>query len=105
MATDTSSQKRTKHIRVKAQFVNDAFDKGIISLEWVPTEANPSDIFTKPLESHLFTKHRSTITGRKRNDQYWLSAPMSQSPNKKKTSKTTQRKTQSERKEEDGHAN
>jgi hypothetical protein len=92
MGGDSSSQKRTKHIRVKEQFVNDAHDGGDITLEWLPTGDNPADMFTKPLDNQLFFKHRGTIMGTEDNDQYWLSNPLSQAPAVKKRKKPRQNK-------------
>lgn len=40
---------RTKHIDVKYHFTRDQVDKGIIQLEYCPTERNVADILTKPL--------------------------------------------------------
>jgi hypothetical protein len=41
---------RTKHIEVRYHFLRDNVEKGNIDLIHVPTEKQPADILTKPLD-------------------------------------------------------
>ena len=34
---------------------------GVVTVEWIPTELNPADIFTKILPRQPFERHRKTI--------------------------------------------
>ena len=46
---------RTKHIDIKYHFIRDAQARGIIKVEYCPTERQVADVLTKPL-SH--EKHK-----------------------------------------------
>ena len=45
---------RTKHIEIRHHFIRDHVQKGDISLEFVQTEFQLADIFTKPLDENRF---------------------------------------------------
>ena len=45
---------KTKHIDIKVHFIRDCFDKGLIKLEQIDTDANVADLFTKPVSSSRF---------------------------------------------------
>ena len=47
---------RTKHIDIRHHFLCDNVEKGIVSLEFVNTEYQLADIFTKPLNETIFIK-------------------------------------------------
>ena len=49
---------RTKHIDIKYRFIQDEQKKGTIQLQYVPSEDNLADIFTKPLAINKFRKLR-----------------------------------------------
>ena len=50
---------RTKHIDIRHHFLRDNIEKGTICLEYVQTEHQLADIFTKPLlESSFFSLRR-----------------------------------------------
>ncbi|KAM0017117.1 putative RNA-directed DNA polymerase [Helianthus debilis subsp. tardiflorus] len=45
---------KTKHIDIKVHFIRDCFDRGLITLEQIDTDANAADLFTKPVSSSKF---------------------------------------------------
>ncbi|KAJ0588688.1 putative RNA-directed DNA polymerase [Helianthus annuus] len=45
---------KTKHIDIKVHFIRDCFDRGLIKLEQIDTDANAADLFTKPIRSSKF---------------------------------------------------
>ena len=49
LAEDEASHKRTKHIDVKYKYTREQQDMGTIHVEYVPSEENLADFFTKPL--------------------------------------------------------
>ena len=49
---------RTKHIDVRHHFIRDHAEKGDIVLEFVPTDLQLVDIFTKPLSEARFVALR-----------------------------------------------
>jgi hypothetical protein len=72
----TESMSRTKHIAIKQMAVTAYFKQGDIDLQYVPTDDNPADHFTKPLGAEKFTKHANTIMGSTNNNQFTLSKPL-----------------------------
>lgn len=70
IAQGTANCDRTSHIANKEMFVKYyVLEDPQVAPEWVPTEDNPADIFTKPLasgtknEDSAFMRHRDTILG------------------------------------------
>jgi histone deacetylase 1/2 len=55
---------RTKHIDVQYHFVRDRFQRGDVSVTFVPTGDQHADIFTKQLAGPEFRKHRSIVMGK-----------------------------------------
>ena len=51
-----SSSCRTRHLDIRYFFIKDVVDKGMVSLEYEPTEEMVSDYLTKPLQGALFQK-------------------------------------------------
>ena len=49
---------RTKHIEIHMHFIRQLIQDGVLSLEYMPTEAQVADIFTKPLASPRFLQLR-----------------------------------------------
>lgn len=45
---------RTKHIDIRHHFIRECVETGTITLEYVPTEDNVADFFTKPLARERF---------------------------------------------------
>jgi hypothetical protein len=55
---------RSKHIEIKYHFVRDETRKGRVLLEWISTQDQIADIFTKGLGPTLFSKFRSKLITR-----------------------------------------
>jgi hypothetical protein len=55
---------RTKHIDIKYHFIKQYVEEKIIELEWISTEKQLADIFTKALGKNLFTKFRNKLMKR-----------------------------------------
>ena len=45
---------KTKHIEIRYHFIRDFVERKIVSLEYIPTECQNADIFTKPLDRSKF---------------------------------------------------
>jgi hypothetical protein len=58
--TDAISS-RTKHIDVRHHFIRQHLNDGTFSTVWVSTSDMTADIFTKPLLSTLFLRHRDGL--------------------------------------------
>ena len=54
---------RTKHIDVQYQFVRDRYQRGDLSIQFVPTTDQRADMFTKQLGGPEFRRHRSIVMG------------------------------------------
>ena len=52
---------RTKHIDIKYYFMKEKLNEGIILPQWIETENQLADIFTKSLSCSLFTKLRDEL--------------------------------------------
>jgi len=52
---------RTKHIDTKYHYVNEQQDKGNVKIEFVATEDNMADSFTKNVSEKIFSKHTSML--------------------------------------------
>ena len=52
---------RSKHIDIRHHFIRAHVLDGSFSTTWIPTADMPADIFTKPLNSILFTRHRDVL--------------------------------------------
>lgn len=61
MISDESAQKRTKHIDVKFHFIKSKVNNEF-KLEYVPSELQLADIFTKNLPKNKFESMRETLS-------------------------------------------
>ena len=52
-----------RHIEVKYYFLRELKEKGLIKVEWICSEDNCSDIFTKNLNGVAFNKHIQMFCG------------------------------------------
>ena len=60
LSKDNKLHQCTKHIDIHYHFICEAVEDGQIRTKYVPTDQNPTDIFTKPLSK---TKFRGFVTG------------------------------------------
>ena len=52
---------KTKHIEIRYHFIRDLVERKIVYLEYIPTERQNTDIFTKPLDRSKFETLRQVI--------------------------------------------
>lgn len=52
---------RTKHIDIRHHFIRDLVEDGVVALEFIPTQDQKADIFTKPLDSLRFEYLRKSL--------------------------------------------
>ena len=52
---------KTKHIEIRYNFIRDLVERKIVCLEYIPTERQNADIFTKPLDRSKFKILRQVI--------------------------------------------
>lgn len=52
---------RSKHIDIRHHFIRAHVQDGSFTTTWVPTSDMPADIFTKQLNSVLFSCHREVL--------------------------------------------
>ena len=53
--------KRSKHFSIRSHWLREQCENGVVELCRVPTKDNTADIFTKPLQGGLFSKHRGSL--------------------------------------------
>ena len=63
------SSNQTKHVNTRYHFVRELIEDGIIKIEFVRSENNNSDIFTKNLGKELFIKHSNKFMSTKNNER------------------------------------
>ena len=52
---------KTKHIEIRYHFIRDIVERKIVCLEYIPTERQNADIFTKPLDRSKFETFHQVI--------------------------------------------
>ena len=52
---------KTKHIEIRYHFIRDLIERKIVCLEYIPTECQNTNIFTKPLDRNKFNTLRQVI--------------------------------------------
>lgn len=62
---------RTKHVKVDHHFIKEKIHDKILGVEHVPAEEQISDIFTKPLNSQLFTSFKIKLNVLPRPLSFW----------------------------------
>ena len=50
-----------KHIDIRAHFIRDCVNNGVINVHHIPGVENPSDLLTKPLDRIVHDKWLSTL--------------------------------------------
>ena len=58
-----SNSELTRHIQIGYYWVKDLIDRGLITIEYCPTEFMIADFFTQPLQGTLFNQMREKVTG------------------------------------------
>jgi hypothetical protein len=56
LAKDNKFHARTKHIDIRYHFIREAVEDGSINMQYIPTNDNIADIFTKPLAKAKFER-------------------------------------------------
>src|SRR5882757_2639631 len=56
LAKDNKFHVRTKHIDIRYHFIREAVEDGSINMQYIPTNDNIADIFTKPLAKAKFER-------------------------------------------------
>jgi len=64
---------RTRHDSIRQSFLRELNEDGIISVKWILTEDNSSDLYTKNLSGPAFEKHASVYVGK---DEYMINGAM-----------------------------
>ena len=54
LSKDNKLHQHTKHIDIGYHFICEAVEDGQIRMNYIPTDQNPTDIFTKPLSKTKF---------------------------------------------------
>jgi hypothetical protein len=62
-STKPINYSKARHFRVSQAYVRGKEEDGTIDVQRVDTDQNPADLFTKPLHSLLFVRHRNSIMG------------------------------------------
>ena len=57
LSDNASSTTRTKHIDTHYHFIKDYIEDGIVKINFVKSENNDADLFTKNLGNNNFEKH------------------------------------------------
>ena len=65
LSKDNKFHARTKHIDICYHFIREAVEDGKIQVEYIPTDDNVADIFTKPLAKTKF-RHFVELLGLRR---------------------------------------
>jgi hypothetical protein len=57
LANNYSTSQRTKHIDIRAHFLREYIENGILKVEFIRSEDNDADILTKNTSEELFHLH------------------------------------------------
>lgn len=63
MGLERDSRQRTLHLSVRTHYLLDRTESGDITIEWVPTNDNPADMLTKPLQGLKFQLFTDLLMG------------------------------------------
>ena len=64
LAKNPVQHQRSKHIGIKYHFIRSEIQEGRISLEYIPTEENVADVFTKPASRVKLESFRGIMLGK-----------------------------------------
>jgi hypothetical protein len=68
MADNNMLNNQTKHMNSKYHFVRELIENGTVKVEFIRSENNYHDIFTKNLGRELFTKHSNKFMSKEYNE-------------------------------------
>ncbi|KAK3716452.1 hypothetical protein RRG08_057375 [Elysia crispata] len=54
---------RSKHIDIRYHFVRNEISNGLMKVQYVPSEENPADVFTKPVSEVKLQKFKTLLMG------------------------------------------
>ena len=58
-----NTSERTRHIDARYHYIRELVDEGLIKIEFIRSEDNVADIFTKNLGEAYFNKHKDKFNG------------------------------------------
>lgn len=61
MSKSNENSKRAKHIDIKNHFLKDVVNDKILDIDYISSENNLADIFTKSLSKELFIRFRNQM--------------------------------------------
>jgi len=61
LAHNPEHHARNKHIDVKLHYVREKVEEKVIDVQYIRSEDNLADIFTKPTSVQIFKRHRDKI--------------------------------------------
>ena len=61
LVKNRNTSERTRHIDSRYHFIRGLLEDGLVEVEFVRSEDNISDIFTKNLNEKLFCKHKANF--------------------------------------------
>lgn len=64
LAKNPIQHQRSKHIDIKYHFIRSEIQNGVVNIEYVPSEHNVSDLFTKPVSSVKLKRFSNALMGR-----------------------------------------
>ena len=64
LAKNPVNHQRSKHIDIKYHFIRTEIQPGTIKLDYIPTEENVADIFTKPATKAKLEEFKHFIMGK-----------------------------------------
>ena len=64
LAKNPVNHQRSKHIDIKYHFIRSEIQNGNVNLQYVPTDDNVADIFTKPATRFKLEKFKTFIMGK-----------------------------------------
>ncbi len=64
LAKNPVHHQRSKHIDIKYHFIRSEIQEGQVNLEYIPSEENVADVFTKPASKVKLDSFGGTMLGR-----------------------------------------
>ena len=61
ISKNPAQHSKTKHIEITYHFIRDVIERKVVAIEYISTECQNADIFTKPLDRSKFESLRQVI--------------------------------------------